>query len=92
MTLRVLTPQGLFLSDEAVSIRAPAGLGYLGVLRNHAPLVSTVVPGRLTWRTGDGVTHQLRLGGGLLEIERNRITVLTDSVTESPLLRESDQP
>jgi F-type H+-transporting ATPase subunit epsilon len=81
--LRVLTQAGLALEDGAVSVRAPGEVGYLGILRNHAPLVTTLVPGTLTWRRADGTTHVRRLGAGLLEITKNRLTILTASVQES---------
>lgn len=83
LQLRVLTNAGVVLKeDEAVSVIAPGGLGYLGVLKNHAPMVSTVQPGKLTWKTPDGHTRQARVGHGLLEIEHNRLTILTDAFTE----------
>ena len=83
ITLRVLTQAGPAVDDEAVSIIAPGEAGYLGILRNHAPLVTTLKPGTLTWRRPDGATHTRRIGSGLLEVTRNAVTILTDSA-ESP--------
>ena len=82
MTLRVLTQEGLVLEDEAVSVIAPGEVGYLGMLRNHAPLVTTLLPGTLTWKRPDGERRATRLGAGLLEVQRNHITILTDAVSE----------
>jgi len=80
--LRVLTDAGIALEDDAVSITAPGEVGYLGILRNHAPLVTTLIPGKLTWRTPDGSPHTRHIGPGFLEIVRNRCTILTSSVQE----------
>ena len=82
ITLRVLTQAGPAVDEEAVSIIAPGEAGYLGILRNHAPLVTTLTPGTLTWRRPDGATHTRRIGSGLLEVQRNAVTILADS-TES---------
>lgn len=82
--LRVLTDAGLAIEDQAVSVIAPGEPGYLGMLRNHAPLVTTLAPGTLRWRTPDGHTRTARIGAGLLEILRNRLTILTDTVQEQP--------
>ena len=82
ITLRVLTGEGVAFEARAVSIVAPGTLGYLGMLRNHAPLVTTLTPGKLTWRTPNGQAHTLRVGSGLLEIVQNRCTVLTDQATD----------
>ena len=78
--LRILTDAGVALDDEAVSIVAPGELGYLGILHNHAPLVTTLQPGTLTWRRPNGQSRTQRIGSGLLEIVSNRCTVLTDRV------------
>ena len=81
ITLRVLTQEGMILEDQAVSVIAPGEVGYLGMLRNHAPLVTTLVPGTLTWRRPDGERLTRRIGRGLLEVRRNQVTLLTDAVT-----------
>ena len=78
MILRVLTPEGLHMQEEATAIRAPGTLGYLGVLRNHAPLVTTIQPGKLTWKTTTGESHGLLLESGLMEVMRNQVTLLVD--------------
>ena len=81
LTLRVLTLEGLALEAAAVAIVAPGEPGYLGILRNHAPLVTTLVPGKLTWRQADGSRRAAQIGGGLLEVVRNQVTVLTETVS-----------
>jgi len=80
--LRVLTEAGVAVEDQAVSIVAPGEVGYLGVLRNHAPLVTTLQPGRLTWTRSSGERRTLRVGTGLLEIAHNRCTLLTSTISE----------
>ncbi len=82
--VRVLTDAGMLLEDDAVSVIAPGEVGYLGMLRNHAPLVTTLVPGKLIWRRQDGSSATALVGSGLLEIQRNQLTLLTDSFTEGP--------
>ena len=78
--LRVLTEAGLALEEQADSVIAPGGRGYLGFLKHHVPLVTTVSPGKLAWRTGEGRVRVARVGAGLLEILHDRLTLLTDSV------------
>ena len=80
--LKVFTAEGLALQEEAVSVRAPGEPGYLGILANHAPLVTTLRPGTLTWRRPDGATNARRIGAGLLDIAHNRLTILTTSVRD----------
>lgn len=78
--IRVVTNEGEAMADEAVSIRVPGELGYLGILYNHAPLVTTMVPGTLSWRRADGTQQQAALREGLMEISRNLVTIVTAHV------------
>ena len=82
ITLRVLTEAGLVIEDQAVSVIAPGELGYLGMLANHAPLVTTIQPGTLTWRTPTGQTKTARVESGLLEIAHNHLTLFTNTVSD----------
>ena len=86
MQLRVLTDAGVVLEDEAVSVIAPGERGYLGVLRNHAPLVTTLGRGHLIWRRPDGALQNMDVDSGLMEVLRNRVTVLTavTATSEAP--------
>ena len=82
ITLRVLTEAGIAVEDDAVSIIAPGEVGYLGILKNHAPLVTTLHPGTLSWTHSTGERRSLLVGTGLLEIAKNRCTLLTSTVSE----------
>lgn len=81
LTLRVLTAEGLALEERAASVIAPGELGYLGIMRNHAPLVTTLKPGTLTWRAGGG-SQSRQIGAGLLEVRTNTVTILTDTIAD----------
>ncbi|MBI3321697.1 MAG: F0F1 ATP synthase subunit epsilon [Candidatus Omnitrophica bacterium] len=81
ITVRVLTHEGLALEDEAISLVAPGEPGYLGILRHHASLVTTLRPGMLSWTRPDGERRKARLGSGLLEVVKNHVTILTDAVS-----------
>ena len=81
VALKVVTRDGVALEDEVTSVVAPGEIGYLGVLHNHAPLVTTLRAGKLSWQAADGRRKTVMIGAGLLEISRNRLTVLTDTVS-----------
>ena len=83
ISLKVLTAEGLVVSDEAVSVVAPGGRGYVGMLRNHEPMVTTVKPGTLAWTRADGARRTVTVGEGLLEIAHNQCTVLVASVADA---------
>ena len=78
--LKVVTPDGVVFEGQTSSVVAPGSLGYLGILRNHAPLVTSLAKGDLTYRAEDGTMHGFKIQGGFLEVLKNRVLVLTDKV------------
>ena len=79
--LEILTPSRTVFTGPVASLVAPGALGYLGVLANHAPLVTTLAPGRIVYRNPQGHATTLQsTGSGLLEVFRNRVTLLADEI------------
>jgi F-type H+-transporting ATPase subunit epsilon len=79
-TISLLTPEKTVLSAEVVSLIAPGSQGFLGVLANHAPLITALAPGPLTLRHPDGREQIVSVSGGFMEVSRNRAVVLADAV------------
>jgi F-type H+-transporting ATPase subunit epsilon len=79
-TVALLTPEKTVLSAEVVSLVAPGSQGFLGVLANHAPLITALGPGPLTLRYPDGRVEVVCVSGGFLEVSHNRAVVLADAV------------
>ena len=64
--------------DESVdSVTVPTTTGEIGVLPNHAPLISALRSGILTYTT-KGATDKLVVSGGFVEVSTNQVSVLTD--------------
>ena len=80
--LSILTPEKTVFEGEVEYLQVPGTEGYLGVLANHAALVTALAPGRVTLRRG-GRDETLEVTGGFFEVSRNRATVLADSVEGS---------
>lgn len=78
--LTVLTPERAVLEQDVTSIVAPGVTGYLGVLRNHAPLMTTLVPGKLTVKDLDRHVEVYALGAGFMEVSRNQVTILAETL------------
>jgi F-type H+-transporting ATPase subunit epsilon len=81
--LEVLTPAKRVFKGQVTSLVVPAEMGYLGFLANHAPLVTTLVSGNLTYRDPAGSPVTLRVkGSGFLEVYKNTAVVLTREVAQ----------
>ena len=82
-SIEIFTPKKRIFSGSAVSVIAPAALGYLGILHNHAPLMTTLVPGNLIVRDDSGETKIFKSQGeGFLEVFHNKVTVLAEKIAE----------
>jgi F-type H+-transporting ATPase subunit epsilon len=79
-TIRIVTPNEVFYDGKTTSVVAPGTGGYLGILRNHAPLVTTIAKGNLTFKDEQGQAKTFKVDGGFLEVQNNRVLVLTDKI------------
>jgi F-type H+-transporting ATPase subunit epsilon len=80
--LSIVTPTRAFIETDADSVVAPGSEGELGVLPGHAPLLATLKPGVVRYSEG-GRTKRVAIGGGLVEVTQERVTVLAPTA-ESP--------
>ena len=78
----ILSPKVRIFDEDVVSIVAPGEAGYLGVLANHAPLVSTMKEGQLKVTSPNGTERWYRIGGGILRVAHNSAVLLTESIEE----------
>jgi F-type H+-transporting ATPase subunit epsilon len=77
--VEILSPDGKICQTAAQSLVAPAALGYMGILANHAPIITSLVPGNITVRSADGAALSFRsMGGGFMEVSRNKVVLLVD--------------
>ena len=76
--LEVVTPSGPVVSDAVDIVTAPGYGGEFGVLANHAPFLSTIKIGTLSYKKDKLVRH-LMVSGGFSEVSNNKITFLVES-------------
>ena len=76
--LFVYTPEQALVDRDVQEVTAEGALGQIGVLPDHAALVTALEPGVLSYREGAAVSR-LQLGGGFAEVRDNVMTVLADS-------------
>ena len=76
----ILTPDKKLFQGRVTSLVAPGELGYLGILADHASLVTTLVPGRITLKSPAGETSVIdSRSNGFLEVSHNNAVLLLDS-------------
>jgi F-type H+-transporting ATPase subunit epsilon len=76
--LEVVTPSGTKVSEDVDIVNAPGYGGDFGVLANHAPFLSTIKVGMLTYESSNK-RETLMVSGGFCEVSNNKITFLVES-------------
>ena len=75
--LDIFSAEKTIYHGPAVSLTAPGEAGYLGVLPNHAPLLTTLIPGKIVWKDAEGKSAVLESKTrGFLEIFKNEVNVI----------------
>ena len=87
--LHVATPERLLVDEQVTQAELPGKSGYMGILAGHAPLLSALGAGVLTYEGGGG-PHTLAIAGGFVEVFDNQVRVLADEA-EPPEAIQTDK-
>jgi F-type H+-transporting ATPase subunit epsilon len=77
--LEIVTPEKQVVKDvRAEEAQIPGLNGYLGILPGHAPLISELKAGELTYKTA-GAIHKLAVAWGFVEVLPEKVTILAET-------------
>jgi F-type H+-transporting ATPase subunit epsilon len=76
--LEIVTPEKMVVRDVAEEMQIPGKDGYLGILPGHAPLITELAVGEITYRNGNH-THHLALAWGFAEVLPDKVTILAET-------------
>jgi len=77
--LVIVTPERQILKETVAELSMPGADGYLGVLPGHAPLITELGVGELTYRTTGGQAGLLAVIRGFAEVLPDRVSVLAET-------------
>jgi F-type H+-transporting ATPase subunit epsilon len=75
----IVSAEGEIFSGPATMVFAPATEGDLGIAPRHAPLLSLLKAGEVRVQTPEGAQQSFFVGGGAIEVQPNKVTVLADT-------------
>ncbi len=76
--LEIVTPSRLLVKDAAEEAQIPGVSGYLGILPGHAPLITELGVGAITYKAS-GTTHTLSVAWGFAEVLQDKVTILAEA-------------
>jgi len=86
LQFELVTPERLLLSEMVEMVVVPGTEGNFGVLRGHAPLISTIRPGMIEIYEGQTVKRRIFIVSGIAEVTPERCTVLADEAVSPDTL------
>ena len=78
LILSIVTPEKLLVSEEVDQVNVPGSEGDLGILYDHAPILTNLRSGQLSYEK-EGEAIALVVSGGYLEVTDNRVTILAET-------------
>jgi len=76
--LEIVTAERLVYSEDVDAVIAPGVNGELGIMPQHAPLMTMILPGMITVKNGNDETN-LAVSGGFIEVRPDRVIILADT-------------
>lgn len=80
MQLEIVTPEKKVFQGEVSEASFPGADGSFQVLNNHAPIVSALAKGAVSFTTAEGKQQSMIVDGGVVEVKDNVIVVLAEKV------------
>lgn len=92
LKVRVVSPERTVFDGEAAAIVAPMWDGRVGILPGHAPMLALIGAGELAVDRPGGGSDTFHVAGGVLKVERNVVTLLTEYAGDEPAPEGSFEP
>jgi len=80
MKIEILTPDRKIYEGEIKSVRVPGKKGSFQVLKDHAPIISTLETGSVIIVDQANIETVFEINGGVIEVKANKIILLAESV------------
>jgi len=80
--LEIVTPERRVVNDAVSEVTIPGKSGYLGVLPGHAPLITELAVGEITYKTA-GQTKRLAVAWGFAEVLAEKVTILAETAEKA---------
>ena len=85
----IVSAEGEIFAGDATMVFAPASGGEIGIAPRHAPLLTTMKAGEVRVQDASGEEHLFWVGGGALEVQPHKVTVLADTAARAKDLDEA---
>ena len=78
MFIEIITPDTKIFSGEVILVQLPGTNGSFEILKNHAPIISTLAKGKIKIIDAEKKTSYFEINSGVIEVQRNKIIILAE--------------
>lgn len=75
LKLKIVSPERIEFEGEVESVLVPGSLGQFEILVNHAPIISSLDKGRVTYTLSGGEKRSINICGGFVEVQKNIVSL-----------------
>lgn len=75
--LKIISPEKIVFQGEVKSVIVPGEVGEFEILNNHAPIISTLIAGRMGYTTDAGKEF-FQIRGGFVEVKQNEVNLCVE--------------
>lgn len=80
LALDIVSAEQTIFSGQVTSLIVSGAMGELGIMPGHSPLLTTIKPGKIRYKTIEGDESLLYISGGILEVQPSVVTIMADTV------------
>ena len=77
MNLKIISPEKIIYKGEADSVTLPGAMGLFTILSHHAPIISVLKNGAVTYKVGDN-EKKIEINSGFVEAKQNAVSVCVE--------------
>lgn len=78
LQLKVISPERIVYSGDVERVVVPGTIGEFEILDNHAPIISTLGKGRVSYTPVNGESVTLTVEGGFVEVQKNNVSLCVE--------------
>lgn len=78
MNVEIISPEATLFEGDASFVFLPGSDGSMGVLNNHAPLITSLKKGTVRVKDNAGKEHRFEVKGGTVEVFNNKMIILAE--------------
>ena len=80
MKLEILSPEGLVFTGEVLSVSVPGSYSAFTILKNHAPIISSLSKGVVSYVLDGEGDKEILIDGGFVEVDNNVVTICIETI------------